>query len=139
MFYHLGIESLPPELVKSRRESYPGRFTGLHLVPHAFGIVLFLVCTLLPYANHYKGKWIFLLAPAGSLGNFAHDVHGLFWSWFIAVPHALVLVPLGWWGIPDAALLIGYSLALASIYLALELRLIDSVPFTQQADAYRSP
>ena len=39
-------------------------FAPIHLLPHAIGFLLFLICAVLPCGADYKGAWIFLLAPA---------------------------------------------------------------------------
>jgi hypothetical protein len=110
-------------------------FAPLHLLPHACGFILLLVCTSLPYGNDHRGGWVFLLAPAGALGGFARGVYALLWIEVLLVPHALLLLVSAWfWGLPQAALFMAYSLAVASAYLALELRLIEGVPFAKPPD-----
>ena len=118
--------------------------TMVHALPHIAGVVLFRVCTALPYGADYKGSWIFLLVPAGAFGKFARGVFARLWLEFIVIPHVVLLFALAWfWGIPDAVLFIAYSTAAASAYLSLELRLIDGVPFTRPPDtsqtAYQMP
>ena len=118
---------------------FSGRFTALHFLPHIFGFVLFAICSALGYSNDYKGAWIFLLAPAGALRGFARGVYALLWLEMIVIPHLVLLSILTWlWGIRAAGIFIAYSLAVASFYLSLELRLIDAVPFSQQPVASRS-
>jgi hypothetical protein len=114
------------------RSPFAQGFAPLHMLPHLCGLALLLVCTFLPYSSDHKGAWLFLLAPAGALGGFARGVHALLWITILAVPHAVLLVVLAWlWGFAQAALFIAYSLAVASVYLALELRLIEGVPFAR--------
>ena len=53
----------------------------------------------------------------------------------MVIPHVALLFLLGWsWGFRDAALFLAYSLAVASTYLALDLRLIDGLPFGKPAE-----
>ena len=112
----------------------PG-FAPLHLLPHFCGFMLFQACALLAYGNDHKGAWLFLLAPAHALGGFAQGVFASLWIRGLVIPHAVllaVLVPL--WGIWQAPLFLAYSLAASSFYLALELRLINGVPFGRPPD-----
>jgi hypothetical protein len=114
---------------------FSGRFTSLHVVPHACGFMLFLVCNFLAYGNDYKGAWVFLLIPAGAWERFARGVFAVLWVKFIVAPHLFFLALLSWfWGIQYAALFVAYSLAVASFYLGLELRLIEGVPFSKQPE-----
>ena len=114
------------------------RFTMLHLLPHVLGLLLFGLCTILAYGNDFRGAWIFQTVPPRAFSRFARGVHALLWIGVVAAPHAIVLGlviwSLGWW---QGGLFVAYSTAVASVYLALELRLIDSMPFSRQADASR--
>jgi hypothetical protein len=121
-----------------RIDPFSRHFTMAHLLPHIFGVLLFFLCTLLPYGNDYKGAWIFLLAPAGALGRLGRGVWALAWLELVVIPHlALLPVFLSCWGAWHGGLYAVYSVAVASTYLALELRLLDSIPFTRQPDASR--
>lgn len=118
---------------------FSGKFTTLHGLPHAFGAVLFMICSVLVYGNDHKGTWVFLLAPAGTFGPFARGVYAWLWLNIVVIPHVVLLFLLGWsWGIRDAGLFVAYSLAVVSTYLSLELRLIDGLPFGKPAEP-RSP
>jgi hypothetical protein len=111
------------------------RFTNIHLLPHAYGAFLFLICNFLPYSADYKGAWIFLLAPVGSLGRFSRGVHALLWLEMIVLPHMLLLGLSVWqWGLWHGFLFTAYSLAVASFYLALDLRRIEGAPFSRQVN-----
>jgi hypothetical protein len=113
-----------------RISPFSGRFTAVHILPHAFGAVLFMISNFLAYGGDYKGIWIFQLAPSGALARFARGVWALLWLDMIVIPHVVLLPVLAWfWGLLDAFAFLAFSLALASLYLALELRLIDGVPF----------
>jgi hypothetical protein len=115
-----------------RISPFSGKFTGVHVLPHVFGVALFLICTVLPYGSDFKGAWIFLLAPRGTLEGFARGVHARLWLAIVAIPHAALAVTLSVaWGIWDGAMFTAYSLAIASCYLGLELRLIDGMPFSK--------
>ncbi|HVX66525.1 MAG TPA: hypothetical protein VHA11_07980 [Bryobacteraceae bacterium] len=130
---------LVPALLLGRKlfvSPFGEAFAPLHLLPHACGLLLLLACTFLPYGNDHGGAWIFLLAPAGALGGFARGVYALLWIEVLLIPHALLLIALAWsWGLPQAALFLAYSLAVSSVYLAFELRLIEGVPFAKPPDA----
>jgi len=110
----------------------------LHLLPHMLGFVLFFVCTILAYGSDFKGAWIFLLAPAQAFGGFARGVWAALWIQVVLVPHVVMFVFLAWpWGFWHAGLFAAYSAAVSSTYLAVELRLIEGVPFSSQVDATR--
>jgi hypothetical protein len=118
---------------------FSGHFTRLHVLPHAFGFMLLLTCNVLAYGNDYKGAWVFLLVPAGAWERFARGVFAVLWVRFIMVPHLFFLALLTWfWGIRYAALFVAYSLAVASFYLGLELRLMEGVPFSKQPEVSQS-
>lgn len=119
-----------------RTSPFSRHFTPLHALPHLFGFLLLLVCIALPYGNHDKGAWVFLLAPVHSFRRFAAGVLALLWLRFILVPHLFLLALLTWfWGIRDASAFLAYSLAVSSFYVGLELRLVESVPFSRQPRA----
>ena len=115
---------------------FSSRFTIMHVLPHAFGLMLLLICNAFVFGNDYKGAWLFQLVPAGAWERFARGVFAVLWLKFIVIPHLFFLALLTWfWGVWPAALFIAYSLAVASFYLALELRLVEGVPFSQQPQA----
>jgi hypothetical protein len=121
-------------MVRSVRVSpFSGHFTRWHIFPHLFGLMFYMICSVVAYGNHYKGSWVFLLAPAGALKRFARGVFGLLWTGFVVVPHLFAFALLAWlWGFVSAATFVAYSLAVASLYLGLALRLVDGVPFSRQ-------
>jgi hypothetical protein len=116
-----------------RVSPFSGHFSRWHIFPHIFGLMFYIICSVISYGNNYKGSWIFLLAPAGALKRFARGVVGLLWMGLVVVPNLFVLVFLVWlWGAVSAVIFVAYSLAVASFYLGLMLRLIEGVPFTRQ-------
>src|ERR1035437_2980152 len=128
----LPAASLPVLLLfgGSRATPFSGTFTPMHVLPHALGAVLFLVCSILAHGSDYKGAWIFLSVPDSTFRGFVRGVHAFLWIAAILIPHLIVLGFLVRnWGPADAGLFIAFSLALASLYLALELRLVEGVPF----------
>jgi hypothetical protein len=129
-------------LVASGLQTNPfsGRFSAMHVIPHIFGMLFFGICTFLAYGSDHKGTWIFLLAPAQAFGGFARGVYALLWIGIVAIPHAVLFVLLAWfWGVWDAGLFVAYSVAIASAYLGLELRLVDGMPFGKQPETARLP
>ncbi len=121
-----------------RTDAFSGRFTPLHLLPHLFGFALLFVCVFLPFGSDFKASWIFLSVQAKAFGRFAHGIHAALWIRIILVPHVVLLALLAWsWGLWHAALFTAYSTAASSVYLALEIRLIDGVPFSLQVDPRR--
>jgi len=121
-----------------RMDPFSGRFTPVHLLPHILGFWLAAVCGVMAFGADFKGAWIFLLVPAQAFSGFARGIWAALWLQVIALPHMILLCFLAWaWGIPHAALFIAYSISVASTYLALELRLIEGVPFASQMDPTR--
>lgn len=118
---------------------FSGKFTGMHLLPHAFGFGFFLICSALVYGSDYKGAWLFLLAPMGSFHGFARGVYARLLL-LMTVPQIVLLPALAWkWGIRDGALFIAYSMAAAAVYIACELRLIEGMPFSRQPQTASNP
>jgi hypothetical protein len=130
------VVALGGSIANLRTTPFAGRFTSTHFIPHLLGAMLALICSLLVYSNDYRGAWIFLNAPARAFAGYARGVHALFWLWFVALPHALLLAVTVWlWGPLDALLFTLFSAAAASLYLALDLLLIDGLPFTRPAES----
>jgi hypothetical protein len=121
-----------------RTSPFSAGFAGAHLVPHLFGAILFFICPLLVYGSDYKGAWLFLLAPGRAIAPFARGIHAWLWLRIVVAPHLVLLAAAMWfWGVGDGALFTAYSLAVASLYLGLELRLIDGVPFGKPPEPAR--
>jgi hypothetical protein len=115
-----------------RNSPFSGKFTEMHLFPHAFGIAFYVICSVMVFGNDHKGAWLFLLAPAGAFRGFARGVYARLLTLIVA-PHMVLLAVLAWyWGIRDATLFVAYSIVVSAIYLALELRLIEGMPFSKQ-------
>ena len=121
-----------------RTSPFSGRFTPVHFLPHALGGLLFVACMALAHGSDYKGSWIFLTVPGSTFRGFVRGVWALLWTAVILIPNVMVLAFLAWyWGPADALLFIAFSLAIASVYLALELRLVEGVPFGKPVDTSR--
>jgi len=115
------------------------RFTPAHLIPHAIGIILLIMCRLLQYGTDYKGVWLFLVVPDRALSRFAQGIHASLWLTCVVIPHVLLLGVFIWrWGVTDASLFVFYSAAASSIYLAVALRGIEGVPFGKQPNPSRA-
>jgi len=113
-------------------------FTGAHVVPHFFGMMLFVICPLLVYGTDFKGTWLFLLAPAGAFRGFTRGLYAFLWLRLVVTPHLVVLALTIWaWGPAQGFLYSAYSLAAASVYLGMEIRLIQGVPFSRQPQPTR--
>jgi hypothetical protein len=122
-----------------RISPFSGKFTAAHVFPHSLGFAFFLVCTAMPYGLDRQGAWVFLLAPMGAVRGLARGVYARLLTLILA-PQLVLLPVLAWeWGIRDAALFLAYSAAVSAVYLALELRLVEGVPFTRQAEATGNP
>jgi hypothetical protein len=121
-----------------RTSPFSAQFTAAHLLPHAFGIAFFLVCIAMPFGNDYKGAWLFLLAPAGAFRGVARGVYARLLT-LVLIPHLVLLPVLAWhWGARDATLFLAYSAAVSAVYLALELRRIEGMPFSRQPEGANS-
>ena len=121
-----------------RTSPFSGRFTPVHFLPHALGGLLFVACMALAHGSDYKGSWIFLTVPGSTFRGFVRGVWALLWTAVILIPNLIALGFLVWnWGPADALLFIAFSLAIASVYLALELRLVEGVPFGKPVDTSR--
>ncbi|HEY4361929.1 MAG TPA: hypothetical protein VGN17_13210 [Bryobacteraceae bacterium] len=106
-------------------------FTPLHLLPHLFGFLLLTACYSLPHGSFYKGAWIFLTVPGRVFPPFARGIYSALWLSGVGAPHLLSFFVLAWkWSLLDSAVFIAFSMAVVSFYLALELRLIEAVPFS---------
>jgi hypothetical protein len=122
-----------------RTSPFSGKFTAMHIFPHGFGILFYVMTSVLVFGSDYKGAWLFLLAPAGAFRGFTRGVYARLFT-LIVVPHAVLLVvAVRNWGVRDATLFTLYSMAVAAVYLGLELRLIEGIPFSQQPEASRNP
>jgi hypothetical protein len=98
-----------------------------------------MICGAIPFGTGYKGAWLFLLAPAGAFRGVARGVYARLLA-LVLGPHLMLLPLLAWyWGIPDAILFLAYSAVASSVYLALELRLIEGMPFTRQPQIAGNP
>ena len=107
-----------------------GTFPIAHVLPHVLGWAAVFACRFLAYGNDHKGAWAVAAAPDSSLRPFASGVHAALWLLLIAAPHAGWLLIVAWsWGAAEAAGFVAFSAALASLYLAGSLRLIDGLPF----------
>jgi hypothetical protein len=123
---------------------FSGHFSQMHFTPHIFGLLLFSTCPALSYGGDFKGVWVFLIVPSRALGPFARGVHAALWLPVVVLPHLVLLALAAWkWGWLDACLFTGFSAAVVSLYLGLEILLIDAVPFSKKlrssAGAYLLP
>jgi hypothetical protein len=136
----LPAASLPVLLLfgSSQASPFSGTFTPMHVLPHALGALLFLVCAILAHGSDYKGAWIFLSVPGSTFHGFVRGVHAYLWIAVILIPNLIVLGFLVRnWGPADALLFIAFSIATASVYLALDLRMVEGVPFGKPVDTSR--
>ncbi len=109
-------------------------FAPAHLLPHLLGLVMILTCRILAYGNDFKAIAWFFTAPDSSFRPFAEGIHAALWFLLAAAPNLLALPVLAWfWPVPHAFLFVAFSMAVASLYLGVGLRLIEGVPFGKQA------
>jgi len=122
-----------------RLSPFSGKFTAAHIFPHAFGVAFFMICSVIVYGNDHQGAWLFLLAPAGAFRGFARGVYARLLMVILA-PHLAILVFLArYWGVRDAGLFVAYSAAVSALYLGMELRLIEGMPFSRQPEGTNNP
>jgi len=122
-----------------RVSPFSGKFTAAQVLPHSVGFAFFMICSNLPFGTDYKGAWLFLLAPAGAFRGVARGVYARLLSLILA-PHAILLPILAWfWGARDAGLFLAYSVAASAVYVSLELRLIEGMPFSRQPEGTGNP
>jgi hypothetical protein len=132
------LVGLLPAFRHAPPDPFSGKFTFVHLVPHLCGIGFLVVCSILPYGNDHKGAWLFQLAPLGIFRPFARGVYAFLWYAGILIPNAILFLVLVWlWGIWHATLFALFSVAAASTYLSLTLRVIDTIPFTRKLELTR--
>ena len=116
-----------------RVDPFSGEFAIMQITPHLLGSLLFFICFALRYGNDYKGAWMFQLMPSGAVGGFVRGVYAALWIPIIALPHAILLPVFAWnWGASHGALFVAFSLAVSSLWLGIELRAINGIPFSQQ-------
>ncbi len=121
-----------------RKSPFDTEFSGVHLVPHAVGFLLFMICVALPYGGGFKCNWVFLIAPSPVFNRFARGVWALLWLRAVLIPHLFLVAVWCWtWGPQQGGLFVAFSLALSTLYLGLVLRLVDGVPFGKQSDSRR--
>jgi hypothetical protein len=111
---------------------FSGGFTPLHFLPHLFGFLLLTACYSLPHGSYHKGAWVFLTVPSRVFTQFARGIYSGLWLCGVGVPHLLCFFVLAWkWSLLDAGVFTAFSMAVASFYLAVELHLIEAVPFSK--------
>lgn len=127
------IQYGPPAPPLSSRELSP-----LYVIPHLLGMIMMGLCSVVPFTDSHIGSWIYLTAPAANLRAFARGIYWALWMPWAALPH-LALFPLlvQLWGWKQAALAVGFSLVVVSLYLGLSIRLIHGIPFSSSFDASR--
>ena len=124
----LGTETTP----------FAAGFAYTHFLPHLIGVMVLFTCLFLAYGNDYKAVWSFAIVPDSSFRPFARGIHGGLWLLLVAVPNFICFLVLTWsWGVTDALWVIAFSTAVASLYLAVGLRLIDGIPFGKQTPPAR--
>ena len=113
-------------------------FAYTHLLPHLIGLTVFFTCLYLGYGNDYKAVWSFTIVPDSSFRPFVRGIHAGLCFLLVAVPNFFCLLVLAWsWGVRDALWVIAFSTTVASLYLAVGLRLIDGLPFGKQTPPAR--
>jgi hypothetical protein len=128
----LAFISVPAVFLSSRAASPfgPGRLSLIGLLPEFLAFFTMMICSLVAYSDQYRGAWIFQTVPAEGLRGFARGVYWSIWLPFLAMPLLVAtLLYMRYWGPLDALLFGGYSLAVASLLLGLQLPLIDGLPF----------
>lgn len=135
---HLFIGLILLLVVGTETTPFAAGFAYTHFLPHLIGTMIFFTCLFLAYGNDYKAVCWFAIVPDSSFRPFVRGVHGGLWFLLVAVPNFVCLPVLAWsWGVRDALWVIAFSTAVASLYLAVGLRLIDGLPFGKQTPPAR--
>jgi hypothetical protein len=122
-----------------RHPPFDMRFSAAHFLPHLFGVLLFFVCSMLQYGSHPKAVWVFCLAPTRVFGRFARGIYVFLAIHVVLIPHVVLVGILSWqWGVRQALPFTLFSAAVSFFYLALELRLIQAIPFSRPPVAARN-
>lgn len=117
----------------------PGRFSVVGLLPVLLTIVTLVICLVISYSDHYRGAWIFVVAPKIGMRGFVRGVYWSLWLPFLALPFVVVMMVFSaYWGVVDAALFTAYGLAVASFLLSLQVLVVDALPFTSAPSAERA-
>jgi hypothetical protein len=138
-FRRMMFQLLPPLVMAAvavpsglKTSPFSASFSTMHLFPHLFGFLLVSVCYAVPHGSHYKGAWIFLTVPQRVFAPFSRGIYSALWLCGVGVPHLLCFPVLVWsWGVATAGVFVAFSVAVASLYLGLELRLIEALPFSK--------
>jgi hypothetical protein len=116
-----------------------GRFSIFGFLPIVLCLITLGICQILAFSDHYRGAWIFVIAPAAGLRGFVRGVYWSIWLPFLAMPFVIVMIVFSAeWGVQDAALFSAYALAVASLLFGLQLLIVDTLPFTSAPSAERS-
>jgi hypothetical protein len=108
----------------------PGKFSPIHALPHLLAFMLLLPVVLLSQTDQPQGAWVFLVLPFLHGRPFARGVYLSLWLPAVGMPHLVLLAPaILFWGWTDASLFVTFSAALASLYLSVELFLMEGLPF----------
>ena len=106
-----------------------------HFFPHSVGAVFCILAFALPFGTDFKARWIFGTVSPAVFNPFTRGLHSLAWVWFVAIPHTLLLPVVMWFWDPwHGVLFTAFSAAVASLYVAVGLRLIGQLPFTRQPE-----
>jgi hypothetical protein len=103
--------------------------TASYFLPHIAGLAGLSICAMLTSSNQHHAAWIFLTAPLDGIRSFAR---GIFWSvWLLMAALPAVIFPwCAWvWGVADGLLFSAYSFAIVTLYAAVEIFLVDGLPF----------
>lgn len=123
---------------RSPFEDGPG-FTVAHLLPHVIGATLMTAADFLPFSDHYKARWIFLTVPASGLRGVVRGTLATLWLMGAVAPSLLLFAATSVvWGVADAGLFAGYSLAVLSFYVGAFAWIQSGLPFTRQPDPARA-
>ncbi|MCC7009942.1 MAG: hypothetical protein IT184_14140 [Acidobacteria bacterium] len=130
-----------PTVVMSGRQGspfVPAGFRVAGLLPEIVSLCSLMVCMVVAFSDHFRASWVFATAPAPALLAFARGIYWALWLPCVAMP----LVGSGVyfardWGPIDAALFTAYGLAVASLLLALQIFLVEALPFGAAPKAER--
>jgi hypothetical protein len=140
--FGVAIVVFVPAIVVSGRDVSPfaaDRLPPIGLLPTVLPLFTLAVCGILSYSDHYKGAWIFETMPLTALRQFIGGVYWSLWLPFLGAPFAAALLFFApYWGLRDSALFVAYGVAVASFLFALQLLLVEGLPFSSPPRADRA-
>jgi hypothetical protein len=110
-----------------------------HIVPQLLGLIAIALCANLVFSDFHSGSWIYLTTPIGDLRAYARGIYWGLWFPAAALPY-LAMFPfmIRLWGWREAALQVGFSVVVVSLYLAFGITFVAGAPFSSRQEESRA-